>query len=526
MAIKVKHEGNVASRATSSAAGGAAKRAMEAAAFAKGRDIQQKQAASAHASAPGAPGAPTAHAQLISAPSGGHVGLIGGGGGVGSAIRFGGGSGRGTGYASTARPSASHIGGVGGDGIGGAGGRRGRGLTSFSKSSGKSAPETPKKVTGSSIFDRPDDASVWNPIKGRWEREYLPGEYEAEAKDRIMGAEYGWKQAALNEDAAREKVAADEAQERRNKEYDFRHRKEMEAADNASTLRNKEYTFKQKADWANLEQAYQDAAASGRYTPQELEVLRTQVDLQKANIKGNPFEALEPKQTAQQDIDSRLVMVNGQQMYRNSKGDLELVPTAPQNDDGFGDFVKMYPKMTKTVMQEQMDANGKIVNVPIQVQMTPEEAISAWNKMKAGWGNTDMQESAAQEERPLYGPRATPTPDYYGDLKKMNPFVGYPISNSSPQDAAMKAVATGGDPVVAARQAAEVTNVTKQAQAPVATTNAIPQAQAPVPAAVDNGANTNAAPVQADAQQVNAETNAPSATTPEDRWAKYERTDD
>ena len=358
MAIKVKHEGNVASRVASSAAGGAAKRAMEAAAFAKGRDIQQKQAAAAHASAP------HASAQLISAPTGAgavggaaHAGLIGGGGGIGAQ------------GGNRIRTPFDRARGVNGGG------------TAYSRGSGASDGGL-VKVTGSSQFDRPDDASVWNPIKGRWEREYLPGEYEAEAKDRIMRAEYGWKQAALNKDAAREKVAADEAQERRNKEY----------------------TFKQKADWANLEQAYQDAAASGRYTPQELEVLRTQVDLQKANIKGNPFEALEPKQTAQQDIDSRLVMVNGQQMYRNSKGDLELIPEkAAEKTDMIDD--KTLAKLVEQYSTYYDETEGK------DVQRSPEEVAGMIKQV------LDIKKQLypqAQQAQPTYnqlaGTQQTPTP--------------------------------------------------------------------------------------------------------------------
>ena len=274
------------------------------------------------------------------------------------------------------------------------------------------------KTTASGRFNDPEDGSTYNPATDSWSRPYLPGEYEAEAQDRVSAVKYDYEQRA-----------ADEAQKRRDKEYEFRHRKEMEAEenasllrrvelDNASTLRNKEYTFRQKADWENLEQAYQDAVKSGRYTKEELEVLRKQVDLQKANIKGNPFEALEPKQTAQQDIDSRLVMVNGQQMYRNSKGDLELVPTAQQNDDGFGDFVKMYPKMTKTVMQEQMDANGRMVNVPVQVQMTPEEAVAAWHKMKATWGASPAQADAQQANAETNAPSATTPEEKWANRKR------------------------------------------------------------------------------------------------------------
>lgn len=161
MAIKVKHEGSVAARIAANADGGRAKRAMEAAAFAKGRDIQQKQAATAHASAP------TAHAPLISAPGGGSAPLISAPGGAAHAPTMSGGGGIG------------HVASLGG-------GRRvgTTGATRVSSGVGGSADER-LKVTGSSIFDRPDDASVWDPATSQWKRKYLPGEYEAEAKERI-----------------------------------------------------------------------------------------------------------------------------------------------------------------------------------------------------------------------------------------------------------------------------------------------------------------------------------------------------
>ena len=161
MAIKVKHDGSVASRIAANADGGRAKRAMEAAAFVKGRDIQHNQAATAHASAP------TAHAQLISAPGGGSVPLISAPGGAAHAPTMSGGGGVG------------HVASLGG-------GRRvgTTGATRASSGAGNSAAER-LKVTGSSIFDRPDDASVWDPVTSQWKRKYLPGEYEAEARERI-----------------------------------------------------------------------------------------------------------------------------------------------------------------------------------------------------------------------------------------------------------------------------------------------------------------------------------------------------
>ena len=172
MAIKVKHEGSVASRIAANADGGRAKRAMEAAVFAKGRDIQQKQAAAAHASAP------TAHAQLISAPGGGSAPLISApGGGSAPLISAPGGAAH--------APTMSGGGGVGHVASLGGGRRVGTtGATRVSSGVGGSADER-LKVTGSSIFDRPDDASVWDPAASQWKRKYLPGEYEAEAKERV-----------------------------------------------------------------------------------------------------------------------------------------------------------------------------------------------------------------------------------------------------------------------------------------------------------------------------------------------------
>lgn len=154
MAIKVKHEGSTASRLAAAAQGGAAKRAMEAAALAKPSQIQTLQAA--HTSAPGIS---TPHAQLIGAPGGGaHAQLIGGGGGIGA--RLGGGR-RGT-----------------------SGTDAGSGSRRVVRGSGD-ALDGDYKVTGTSIFNRPDDDSVWREDLRQWIRPWLPGEKEAEATRRV-----------------------------------------------------------------------------------------------------------------------------------------------------------------------------------------------------------------------------------------------------------------------------------------------------------------------------------------------------
>ena len=50
----------------------------------------------------------------------------------------------------------------------------------------REAPAEDYKVTGTSIFDRPDDDSQWDPGNGgRWIRKWQPGEKEAEALGRV-----------------------------------------------------------------------------------------------------------------------------------------------------------------------------------------------------------------------------------------------------------------------------------------------------------------------------------------------------
>lgn len=184
MAIKVKHEGSAASRVAASASGGSAKRAMETAALAKGREIQQKQAAQAHAPSPGgahaqlisAPGG-SAHAQLVSAPGGSaHAQLIGGGGGIGASARLGG-----------ARPSAS--------------GRA-------SSSSGSGGAYGQMKVTAHGVFNDPKDGSTYDRATDSWMRRYLPGEWEAEAKRRVGDVENAlYEERQLTEQGRKERAA-------------------------------------------------------------------------------------------------------------------------------------------------------------------------------------------------------------------------------------------------------------------------------------------------------------------------------
>ncbi len=201
MAIKMKHEGSAASRLAAGADKGRAKRAMEAAAFAKGRDIQQKTAATAHASAPSISAAPVGHAQLIGAPGAAPLGHAPSAGGLGASVRFGGGYGGSGGGIAAPRTVATS--GISGGGVASPFGlgksvqtstpkkpkitrfHSGSDLSGQQQNAQQAKPAERMKVTGSSIFSRPDDASVWDPETKQWKRPYLPGEYEAEAKERI-----------------------------------------------------------------------------------------------------------------------------------------------------------------------------------------------------------------------------------------------------------------------------------------------------------------------------------------------------
>ena len=139
------------SRITAAATGGRGKRAaddgkawMQIAAQESMAGNRQLQGATASPVAPGHASAQLTHAPTGAAPGIMHAptGAVGGGGSRGS--------------------------GSGSSGAGGAGGTSRR-----------------LKVTGDKYFQRPDKESVWDWDSRQWMREYLPGEYEAEAQQRI-----------------------------------------------------------------------------------------------------------------------------------------------------------------------------------------------------------------------------------------------------------------------------------------------------------------------------------------------------
>ena len=233
MAIKVKHEGSVASRIAANADGGRAKRAMEAAAFAKGRDIQQKQAATAHASAPSISAAPVGHAQLIGAPGAAPLGHAPSAGGLGASVRFGGGVGGGV-----VSPRSVATSGVGG----GVASPFGLGrsvqtstpkkptISRFKSGSDLSGqqqnqqakPQKPAepekttddqshallKTTARGIENNPHDGSFYDFRSDEWRREYEPGELEADKRKRMGDVENQlYADRALTEQGRKERAA-------------------------------------------------------------------------------------------------------------------------------------------------------------------------------------------------------------------------------------------------------------------------------------------------------------------------------
>ena len=317
MAIKVKHEGNATSRLMAASEGGRAKRAVE-----DGKTWMQiasaeaqagnKQLTGAHASpiSPGNAHATPGHAATGSAPGIIHAPSGAGGGG-------------------------SH------------GGSRGGG-TGVQPSDGE------WKVTGTSIFDRPDAESVWNPNTDQWMRHYLPGEKEAEAQQRVGDVQ--------------------------NAQYEYK------------------LNAQQRAEIDGINQAIEEARQSGSFTPDELAALERQAYAKMAGINPLPTPKSEPVMPNVQMIEGRPYVLNGNKwdpvetsagsasdIYGNTHVDEQgrrwgvdkggkLYEIGSPKDD-FGDFMKLVPK-TRTETQTRIDPHtGKTITEDVEVPLTPEEQL-------------------------------------------------------------------------------------------------------------------------------------------------------
>ena len=233
MAIKVRHEGNLTSRVVAGQGSGAAKRAMESAALIRPHQVQLTHAATAQAHAPSGGGA-----QLIHAP-------LGGGGGGAPLIHAPAHSGSGSG---ASRASASGGGaGAGGD----------------------------YKVTGTSVFSRPDAESQWDPGNGgRWIRPWQPGEKEAEVRARVGAVEEQFQ-------IAREDRA-------------LQGRKDLEdrAIQGKKDLAEFQYTQNQRQQYAKLQGIRDTLLNSGMYSKDDIDAMMPAIEMRMNGIRDNPERML------------------------------------------------------------------------------------------------------------------------------------------------------------------------------------------------------------------------------------------
>ena len=288
MAIKVRHDGNAAATAAAGLGSGRAKRRVETAKLAQNTPQHIQTLGAAHASAPGAGGgsAPLTHAP--SGASGASAPLIQGHGGGGgrSGLRSG--------------------------GSGGAGSGAGLGGNDY-------------KVTGTSIFTRPDKDSQWDPGNGgRWIRPWLPGEKEAEAAQRMnpVIAEREQDKQDIADASAKEMLREKQAIASEAAEASGRRALGMLGA--KSQMERELYDYKlsqkQKMEIAAVTDAVDSARRSGRFTPEEMDDIERQATVKLMGIKPLPTPR---ERDAQQAFNDRIVTAGGVQGYINSKGDFE-----------------------------------------------------------------------------------------------------------------------------------------------------------------------------------------------------------
>ena len=335
MAIKVRHDGNNAAVITAGVGSGRAKRRVETAKFAQNTPQHIQTLQPAHASAPGAGGG---SAPLTHAPNGA--------------------SGASAPLTHAPTPTVSG---------GGAGTR-----SSLTRgSAGADLGEV--KVTGNSIFTRPDKESQWNPSTLRWERPYLPGEREAEAAQRMNPV--------IEEREQFRQGLANEAAELRGQ-----HEMEMLGAKSQQDRDLFDYRLsqKQKMEIAAVTDAVDSARRSGRFTPEEMDDIERQATVKLMGIKPIPTPR---ERDAQRAFNDRIVTAGGVQGYINSKGDFEPF----QKDDGFANFLKVYPKLAEYTEDTTTTdpATGKTMVVPVTKTRSAAEiaelvkgAQEAWNRVK------------------------------------------------------------------------------------------------------------------------------------------------
>jgi len=324
MAIKVRHDGNNAAVIAAGAGSGRAKRRVETAKLAQNTPQHIQTLQPAHASASGAGGG---SAPLTHAPTGAS--------GASAPL--------------THAPTPTPMG-------GGAGSR-----ASSVRGGGAGVDLGEVKVTGDSIFTRPDKESQWNPATQRWERPWLPGEKEAEAAQRMTPvlAERAETQQALADQSMESKMRlqgelADQAAQRDRELYDYK------------------LTRKQRMELSAINDALEEARASGRFSPDQLAELEQQAILRRAGIKPLPTPR---EKDAQKAFDERIVTAGGVQGYINSKGDFEPFTNPNAKNEKrltLNDVLKNVPMREL----DPTDKNGlKEIDIPIDRRLDTAQKI-------------------------------------------------------------------------------------------------------------------------------------------------------
>ena len=305
MAIKVRHEGNLTSRVVAGQGSGAAKRAMESAALIRPHQVQLTHAATAQAHAPSG-----GSAQLIHAP-------LGGGGGaplIHAPARSGSGSG-------ASRSSVSG----GGSGAGG-----------------------DYKVTGTSVFSRPDAESQWDPGSGgRWIRPWQPGEKEAEAKARVGAVEEQFQIAREDRALQGRKDLADRAIQAKKDLAEF------------------QYTQNQRQQYAKLQGIRDTLLNSGMYSKDDIDAMMPEIEMRMKGIRDSPERMLP------QD--------------RRPVPELQISPDGKfYFDDAGGKWTPMPRERTQGPAGPTPEQSYKLRELGA-AQKTYQDELRAWKKAKASY---------------------------------------------------------------------------------------------------------------------------------------------
>lgn len=248
------------------------------------------------------------------------------------------------------------------------------------------------KVTGTSIFERPDKDSQWDPGNGgRWIRPWLPGEREAEAAQRMnpVIAERAETQQALSDQSMESKMRlqgelAEQAAQRDRELYDYK------------------LTQKQRMEVAAINDAIEDARKSGRYTPEDMAALERQADMQRLGIKPQAVpRGISPQRT----VDENMVNIDGRRYFYTPNGDLKELDPRPS----FKDFVSAFQSMRN--VNTTRPGPGGVGTESVKETLSPEDTAavvrSAADMYQKMFG---VNPSAGQTAQPSPAPVPAPQP--------------------------------------------------------------------------------------------------------------------